>query len=70
MKLATFETHDGAQHIGAILAGEQTLVDFTASDRAPHLHDMLALIDGGEAALVHARELAAKPRVVRRLAEV
>jgi 2-keto-4-pentenoate hydratase/2-oxohepta-3-ene-1,7-dioic acid hydratase in catechol pathway len=70
MKLVTFETHDGAQHIGAILAGEQTLVDFTASDRAPHLRDMLALIDGGEAALVHARELAAKPRVVRRLAEV
>lgn len=70
MKLVTFETHDGARHIGAILAGGQTLVDFTASDRAPHLRDMLALIDGGEAALAHARELAAKPRVVRRLAEV
>ena len=70
MKLVTFETHDGARHIGAILAGEQTVADFTASDRAPHLRDMLALIDGGEEALAHARELTAKPRVVRGLAEV
>jgi 2-keto-4-pentenoate hydratase/2-oxohepta-3-ene-1,7-dioic acid hydratase in catechol pathway len=70
MKLITFETRDGARHIGAILAGEQSLVDFTASDRANHFRDMLALIDGGEDALAHARALAAKPGVVRKLAEV
>ncbi|MBI2291802.1 MAG: fumarylacetoacetate hydrolase family protein, partial [Betaproteobacteria bacterium] len=70
MKLVTFEIHGGARHIGALLAGGQTLVDFTASDRAPHLGDMLALIDGGDAALAQARELAARPRVVRKLAEV
>ena len=70
MKLVTFKLHGGARHIGALLPGEQTLVDFTASDRAPHLSDMLALIDGGDAALAQARELVARPRVVRKLAEV
>ena len=70
MKLMTFEMHDGARHIGALLPGEQTLVDFTASERAPHFSAMLALIDGGDAALAQARELAARPRVVRKLAEV
>ncbi|MEK7834912.1 MAG: fumarylacetoacetate hydrolase family protein, partial [Pseudomonadota bacterium] len=70
MKLVTFELHGGARHIGALLAGGQTLVDFTASDRAPHLGDMLALMDGGETALAQARELVARPRVVRKLAEV
>src|SRR5208282_2023701 len=50
MKLVTFETDD-TRHIGALLPGEREAVDLTASDGAPHFRDMLALIDGGAAAL-------------------
>ena len=46
---------------GALLPGETTLVDFTASDASAHFRDMLALIDGGPAALDAARALLAKP---------
>lgn len=60
MKLITFET-GGARHIGAVLPSEREAVDFTASDAAPHFRDMLALIDGGAAALDQARALLAKP---------
>jgi 2-keto-4-pentenoate hydratase/2-oxohepta-3-ene-1,7-dioic acid hydratase in catechol pathway len=60
MKLVTFETRDGARHIGAVLPGEREAVDFTASDAAPHFRDMLALIDGGTPALEQARALVAK----------
>ena len=60
MKLVTFETQDRARHIGALRPGERELVDFTASDPAPHFRDMLALIDGGAAALDQARALLAK----------
>jgi 2-keto-4-pentenoate hydratase/2-oxohepta-3-ene-1,7-dioic acid hydratase in catechol pathway len=70
MKLVTFNTTEGAQHIGALLPGETTLVDFTASDASAHFRDMLALIDGGAAALDAGRALLAKPGVVRELASV
>ena len=70
MKLVTFITPEGAQHIGALLPGETTLVDFTASDASAHFRDMLALIDGGAAALDVARALVAKPGEVRELASV
>ncbi len=60
MKLVTFETA-GARHIGALLPGEREAVDFTAADGAPIFRDMLALIDGGAAALDHARRLLQKP---------
>jgi len=70
MKLVTFNTPEGAQHIGALLPGETTLVDFTASDASAHFRDMLALIDGGAAALDGARALLAKPGKVRELATV
>lgn len=69
MKLVTFETK-GARHIGALLPGERDAVDFTASDAAPDFRDMLALIDGGAAALEAARRLLERaPRRVS-LAEV
>jgi 2-keto-4-pentenoate hydratase/2-oxohepta-3-ene-1,7-dioic acid hydratase in catechol pathway len=55
MKLVTFDTIEGQRHIGAI--GDAGVIDFTASDPAPYFRDMLALIDGGEAALEHARGL-------------
>lgn len=58
MKLVSFETKNGERHIGALLPGEREIVDFTASDGAPHFRDMLALIDGADTALAHARTLA------------
>lgn len=67
MKLATFIAPDGAEHIGALLPGEQALADFTASDAAPQFRDMLALIDGGAAALEAARRLLANPRITHAL---
>jgi len=69
MKLVTFET-GGARHIGAVLPGETTISDFTAADGAPHFADMLALMDGGAAALDAARALEAKPKVVVERASV
>jgi 2-keto-4-pentenoate hydratase/2-oxohepta-3-ene-1,7-dioic acid hydratase in catechol pathway len=60
MKLVTFET-GGARHIGALLPGGREAVDFTAGDAAPYFRDMLALIDGGAAALEHAKRLLERP---------
>jgi 2-keto-4-pentenoate hydratase/2-oxohepta-3-ene-1,7-dioic acid hydratase in catechol pathway len=70
MKLVTFETRQGERHIGALLPDGNGAVDFTAGDAAPHFRDMLALIDGGAAALEQARALLARPRSVVPLAEV
>lgn len=71
MKLITFDLASGERHIGALLAGEQTLVDFTAaSGGAPAFGDMLALIDGGTPALAQARELLAQAARPLRLADV
>lgn len=58
MKLVTFETKSGERHIGAMTAGGDGIVDFTASDKSPAFRDMLSLIDGGERALDRARTLA------------
>lgn len=54
MKLTTFQLPDGPIHVGAIV-DDATVVDLTASSPAPALSSMLALIDGGEAALDDAR---------------
>ncbi|MSQ71313.1 MAG: fumarylacetoacetate hydrolase family protein [Betaproteobacteria bacterium] len=70
MKLATFIAPGGEQHIGALLPGEQSLADFTASDAAPHFRDMLALIDAGEQGLSGTKRLLANPRVTHGLASV
>src|SRR5437762_3537527 len=68
MKLVTYEAN-GTHHIGALLADCQTIADFTASaPTAPHFRDMLALIDGGDAALAEARALAQAPKVTTPLA--
>lgn len=69
MKLVTFET-GGARHIGALLPGEREAVDLTAGDPAPHFRDMLALIDGGDAALDQARRLLQRAARKVALAEV
>jgi 2-keto-4-pentenoate hydratase/2-oxohepta-3-ene-1,7-dioic acid hydratase in catechol pathway len=57
MKLTTFLTANGSEHIGAVLPDESRVVDFTASDPSPAFRDMLSLIDGGPAALAKARTL-------------
>jgi 2-keto-4-pentenoate hydratase/2-oxohepta-3-ene-1,7-dioic acid hydratase in catechol pathway len=61
MKLVTFEINQ-ARHIGAMLADGNTIADFTAASSAPHFRDMLALIDGGAAALEEARALEKSPK--------
>ncbi len=54
MKLVMFD-HDGERHLGALRPGhEDEIVELT-----PLAHDLLALIDGGEAALDEARRLVA-----------
>ncbi len=70
MKLITFDLPDGQRHIGALLPGEQTLADFTAASSEPAFRDMLALIDGGPAALDQARGLLQQARVVHKLEAV
>ena len=70
MKLVTFDLPGGTRHIGAMLAGEQRVVDFTASSTSAAMRDMLALIDGGEAALKEARQLLDKAEVTHALADV
>jgi len=69
MKLVTFETN-GARHIGAVMADGKTIADFTASSSAPHFRDMLALIDGGEAALQEARTIEKSPKAFAALSSV
>lgn len=70
MKLATFDLPDGSRHIGAVLDGGQQLVDFSASSKAPAMQTMLALIDGGAAALDEARQLLSRAAVVRKVADI
>lgn len=69
MKLVTFELPDGGRRIGALLAEETRIADFTASG-APWARDMLALIDGGDAALAAARAQLAAPATTHDLAAV
>ena len=70
MKLVTFDLATGARHIGALTADGANISDFTAATSAPWARDMLALIDGGEAALAEARALVAKPHTTHELAAV
>jgi 2-keto-4-pentenoate hydratase/2-oxohepta-3-ene-1,7-dioic acid hydratase in catechol pathway len=70
MKLVTFDLPDGRRHIGAMCAGEQQLVDFSAASTAPAMRDMLALIDGGDAALQEARSLLQRAAVTHALSAV
>jgi 2-keto-4-pentenoate hydratase/2-oxohepta-3-ene-1,7-dioic acid hydratase in catechol pathway len=63
VKLATFVAPSGAPAIGAVDAAGQTVLDLQAAHRALHgaehpaFADMLALIDGGDAALDLARRV-------------
>lgn len=70
MKLVTFDLADQSRHIGAMLDGENSIVDFTATSKSPSMQNMLALIDGGGAALDEARSMLATPRVTHALSGV
>ncbi len=70
MKLVTFDLAEGGRHIGALTDDAQHCVDLTASSAAPAFASMLALIDGGDAALDEARSALRSASVVRALADV
>jgi 2-keto-4-pentenoate hydratase/2-oxohepta-3-ene-1,7-dioic acid hydratase in catechol pathway len=75
VKLATFETTGGSQHIGAIHSEDATILDLTAaSGNAAPFASMLSLIDSGDAGLEEARRLLDQHRgngsYNRRLADV
>jgi 2-keto-4-pentenoate hydratase/2-oxohepta-3-ene-1,7-dioic acid hydratase in catechol pathway len=67
MKLITFITSQGQEHIGALLNDLKTVVDFTAQDASPAFQSMLQLIDAGPAALERARHMVANPGVTHAL---
>ena len=65
MKLATFLHANGSRRLGAVHGGDARMLDLTAAAErhSPDPHpfaSMLALIDGGDAALSEARALLAK----------
>lgn len=70
MKLVTFDLPEGSRHIGAMLKGGQSISDFSASSKSPAMREMLALIDGGAAALTEAQQLTDKPVVTHALSAV
>jgi 2-keto-4-pentenoate hydratase/2-oxohepta-3-ene-1,7-dioic acid hydratase in catechol pathway len=61
MKLVTFVA-SGTERIGALIDGDRRIVDFAAANSGadPAFASMLALIEGGDAALDRAREIAAQ----------
>lgn len=65
MRLVTFETKSGSVHIGALRANDSEIV--VLDSVAP---SMLALIDGGEAALAQARAAVASAETVVNRADV
>jgi len=56
MKLVSFITQGGAEHIGSVIDEGRTVIDFTASDASPVFRSMLDLIDAGPEGLEHAAQ--------------
>ncbi len=56
MKLVSFFTQDGAEHIGSVVDDGRSVIDFTAADTSAVFRSMLDLIDAGPAGLERARE--------------
>lgn len=69
MKLTTFLTRTNDEHIGVVTSDTARLVDLTAADPTI-FRDMLALIDGGAAALDRVRDLRDRARDTLALADV
>ena len=63
MKLVSFYTADGAEHIGSVIDEGRAIVDFTAIDSSRAFQSMLDLIDAGPAALDHARNIERNARI-------
>lgn len=63
MKLVSFFTADGAEHIGSVIDEGRTIVDFTATDSSRAFQSILDLIDAGPAALDHARNIERNARI-------
>ncbi len=70
MKLVTFITPQGQEHIGCMASDLAHVIDFTAADASATFRDMLALIDAGPSGLEAARALAAKAAHVLPLSSV
>jgi 2-keto-4-pentenoate hydratase/2-oxohepta-3-ene-1,7-dioic acid hydratase in catechol pathway len=66
MRLVTYADAAGLQHAGALIDGDQAVLSLQGAQRELHggtadaLHSVLALIEGGDAALDHARALVAR----------
>lgn len=56
MKLVSFITQGGAEHIGSVIDEGRTVIDFTASDASPVFRSMLDLIDAGTEGLERAAQ--------------
>jgi len=56
MKLVSFITQGGAEHIGSVIDEGRTVIDFTASDASPVFRSMLDLIDAGPEGLERAAQ--------------
>jgi 2-keto-4-pentenoate hydratase/2-oxohepta-3-ene-1,7-dioic acid hydratase in catechol pathway len=69
MRLVSFEIDSGSRQIGALLDDGRTIANLTIMG-APHFRDMLALIDGGEAALEEARAVTRAPKATIALSSV
>lgn len=63
MKLVSFVTPQGAEHIGSVIDQGRAVVDFSATDPAQAFQSMLGLIDAGPAALERARNIEREARV-------
>ena len=70
MKLVTFLTPQGAEHVGCMSANLASVIDLTAADPSGPCRDMLALIDAGPAGLDAARAAVQKATHVHPLSSV
>lgn len=70
MKLVTFRTPQGAEHVGCMGADLDSVIDLTAGDATGACRDMLALIDAGPAGLNAARTAANTASLVYPLSAV
>jgi len=70
MKLVTFRTLQGAEHVGCMGADLDSVIDLTAGDATGACRDMLALIDAGPAGLNAARTAANTASLVYPLSAV
>ena len=61
MRLVTFENADGDKRLGALIEGDQAIVDLHAARAEAAFGSMLALIEGGDDALDGARQIVADP---------